>query len=87
MLLMYVGIYTLCLAFFWWLLIVAKIHAYKFKNFSLHIRNVTQIMIVLSTFLSILGYLIIFFGVSHTQTVELPENIIKQNYDSQIITY
>ena len=40
---------------------VAKIHAYKFKNFSTNILKITPILLILLIILSILWYITIFF--------------------------
>lgn len=61
MLLMYIWIYTFILAMVWWFFIVAKIHSYKFKNFSTNIENVTKILLWFLIFLSLLWYLVIIF--------------------------
>lgn len=69
MLLMYLWIYTFCLALLWWLFIVAKIHAFKFKNFSNNIIKITNILLSFLIILSILWYLIIFLSTSNTVVV------------------
>jgi len=61
MLIIYLWIYTFILALLWWLFIVAKIHAYKFKNFSSNIIKVTNLLLIFLVVLTILGYIIIFF--------------------------
>jgi len=45
----------------WWFFIVAKIHSYKFKNFSNYIEKVTQILLFTLIILSLLWYIIIIF--------------------------
>lgn len=57
----YLGLYTFILLFVWWFFIVAKIHAYKFKNFSYHIEKVTMILFITLLVLSIIWYILIFF--------------------------
>ncbi|MDP2090550.1 MAG: hypothetical protein Q8K30_03030 [Candidatus Gracilibacteria bacterium] len=69
MLTFYIGIYTFVLALLWGLFIVAKIHAYKFKDFSLHITKVTNILFIFLLILSIIGYLFIFYFTTNTTTV------------------
>jgi len=54
MLAIYLGVYTLVLALLWGLFIVAKIHAYKFKNFSKNISRVTTFLLFFLISLSIL---------------------------------
>lgn len=70
MLAFYLGTYTLFIALLWWLFIVAKIHAYKFKSFSHNIGKVTNFLLFFLIFLTILWYILIFFSVSwETSTV------------------
>ncbi len=52
--------YTLVLIALWWFFFIAKIHAYKFKNFSPHILKVTFWLTVSLIVMSLLGYLLIF---------------------------
>ena len=66
MTLMYLGIYTLVLVIIWCFFIVAKIHAYKFKNFSNNITKVTKVILILLIVLSILWYLIIIFSTDNS---------------------
>ncbi len=53
------GLYTLFLIFVWGFFIVAKLHAYKFKNFSTLIKPITTILFVFLVFLSIVGYIVL----------------------------
>lgn len=82
MLLIYLWIYTFLLALLWGLFIVAKIHAYKFKNLSLNIVKVTNFLLVFLIILSTLGYVIIFFSSSSTVTVEN-----YSSFDSEEVNY
>lgn len=59
MTLMYLWIYTLILIILWWFFVIAKIHSYKFKNFSNNIQNVTRILLVVMFLLSLLWYIVI----------------------------
>lgn len=61
MFLVYLGIYTFILLMVWWFFIVAKIHAYKFKNFSYNIEKVTITLFIFLLVLSIIWYILIFF--------------------------
>ena len=74
MLLMNLGIFTLSIVLIWWLFIVAKIHAFKFKNFSTHIKKVTTALLVFLIVLTILWYTIIIFWTNNSTKI--------QNYDS-----
>ena len=66
MLALYLWIYTLILALLWGFFIVAKIHAYKFKNFSHSIPKVTNVLLTFLIVFSILGYVLIIASVSNT---------------------
>jgi hypothetical protein len=70
MLAIYLWIYTFILALLWWLFIVAKIHAYKFSNFSLNIIKVTNFLLIFLIILSILWYILIIFSTSNTTVVD-----------------
>ena len=59
--LFYIWVYTLFLVIVWWFFIVAKIHAYKFKNFSNYIEKVTKILLITLLIFSVLWYLVIIF--------------------------
>jgi len=54
------SLYLVFLAVVWWFFIVAKIHAYKFKNFSSNIEKVTKILFIILLILSILWFVLIF---------------------------
>lgn len=68
MLTVYLWTYTLFLAIIWWFFIIAKIHTYKFKNFSSNITKVTSILFVFLIILSFLWYFLIFYWLSNTTT-------------------
>jgi hypothetical protein len=70
MLLMNLWIFTLSIVLLWWLFVVAKIHAYKFKNFSNHIIKVTQFLTIFLIILTIIWYSIILFSTSNTSNIE-----------------
>jgi len=82
MLIVYLGLYTFFLALIWGLFIVAKIHAFKFKNFSSNIIKVTNFLLFFLITLSILGYVIIF-------TLPVSTNTTSTNnwFDTRDITY
>lgn len=73
MTLMYLWIYTVLLVFIWWFFIVAKIHAYKFKNFSNYIEKVTKILLIILIILSIIWYIIIIFIWDISTTINFTE--------------
>lgn len=89
MTIIYLWAYTLALALFWGLFIVAKIHAYKFKNLSLHITKVTRVFMIISVLLSLIGYAIILFGIwgNGAEEIEVPSIQFENNFDSQSTNY
>jgi len=70
MLVMNLWIFTLSIILLWGLFIVAKIHAFKFKNFSNHIKKATNILLIFLATLTLLWYTIIIFSSSNTSTVK-----------------
>ena len=60
MIIVFFGIYLIFLALIWGFFIVAKIHAYKFKDFSQNIEKVTKLLLFALIFLSILGFFLIY---------------------------
>ncbi len=73
MLLTYLWVYTILLVIIWSFFIVAKIHLYKFKNFSESIEKVTKYLLFFLLFLSILWYLIIIIWVSWWKEVKIQD--------------
>ena len=82
MFLVYIWLYTLVLTLIWWLFIVLRIHAYKFKNFSYNIAKVTNFLLLFLILFSILWYLFIIFWSDYMKEYDVrlddSENI---NYD------
>lgn len=74
MMLLYIWIFTLFLIFIWGFFIVAKLHAYKFKNFSEHIWKVTNLLMYLLILLSILWYIVIIFSFSSSKNTNVYDN-------------
>jgi len=80
MLLVYIWLYTFILVVAWALFIVAKLHSYKFKNFSTDIEKVTTTLFIFLLSISILWYILIFFlgwNVNNSASVDT-----STNYDS-----
>ncbi len=71
----YLGVYTIFVVMIWWFFAVARIHAYKFKNFSSHIPKVTTILFFILLVLTILWYLIIFSLWDYQRKIEINTNI------------
>jgi|GEM_PF-1195611 len=81
MLFIYIGIYLFILALLWGFFIVAKLHSYKFKNFSSHIETVTVILFVFLLTLSVSGFIAIFFLDAPKTTVKIEDfTTIEESY-------
>lgn len=79
----YLWIYTLLLVILWWFFIIAKLHAYKFKNFSHRIENVTKFLLFIMVLLSLLWYFTILYSSVNTEDVNYDEtdfNFNEVNY-------
>lgn len=79
MLFVFIWAYTLFLALVWWFFIMAKIHAYKFKNFSDKIQSITNLVLFTLIILSILWYILIFFFLD-----SFDKNVFKVDYKDPI---
>jgi Flp pilus assembly pilin Flp len=96
---LFLWLYTLSSIVIWWFFIVARIHAYKFKNFSPHIKKVTFALTVSLIALTLLWYILLFslkdnldgFWTKFNDTSgSILENIKKtntKNNDENIINY
>lgn len=67
-------IYTIIMAIVWWFFIIAKIHYYKFKDYSNYIVPVTKFLSILLLVLTIFWYYEVykfsFSGNTSTTTVQ-----------------
>lgn len=81
MLFLYIGLYLFILALLWGFFIVAKLHSYKFKNFSSNIEKVTVVLFVFLLFLSISGFVLLFFIDAPKTTVQIEDfSTFEENY-------
>jgi hypothetical protein len=54
------GIYTAFAATLWVMFLVARMHSYKFRNYSFHIVPVTKLLAAVLLVLTALGYYFVF---------------------------
>ncbi len=83
MTLIYLWVYTLLLVILWWFFIIAKIHAYKFKNFSKRIEKVTKFLLFVLILLSFLWYATIILSSFKSSDIKYDEtdfNFNEVNY-------
>lgn len=84
MIIVFFGIYLIFLALIWGFFIVAKIHAYKFKDFSQNIEKVTKLLLFTLIFLSILGFFLIYNFNWSLYSVEISDinadNVSQENW-------
>lgn len=66
------GIYTIFMVLIFGFFIIAKIHIYKFRHYSVNIEPVTKVLATTLLILSLIGYYLLFSGNTTTphQTVE-----------------
>ncbi len=67
------GIYTMFLVLIFGFFVVAKIHVYKFRHYSVNIEPVTKILAIILLILALVGYYFLFSegtGSKPAQTVE-----------------
>lgn len=84
MIIVFLGIYLMFLALIWGFFIVAKIHAYKFKDFSPNIEKITKLLWIALICLTLLGFLILYNFKWSLYTVKInnisADNISQENY-------
>lgn len=84
MIIVFFGIYLIFLALIWGFFIVAKIHAYKFKDFSQNIEKITKLLLFALIFLSILGFFLIYNFNWSLYSVEISDinadNVSQENW-------
>lgn len=84
MIIVFLGIYLIFLALIWGFFIVAKIHAYKFKDFSHNIEKITKLLLVLLIFLTIIGFFLIYNYKWSLYTVRISDisadNVSQENW-------
>lgn len=67
------GIYTIFMVLIFGFFIVAKIHIYKFRHYSVRIEPITKALAIVLLLLALVGYYLLFSGSTgstQTQTVE-----------------
>lgn len=75
------GIYTLVMVFVWGFFLIAKIHFFKFREYSAYVFPATKIVMLILAIMTILWYYYIYnfsSSVKVTQTVE--ESVSNENY-------
>ncbi len=84
MIIVFLGIYLMFLALIWGFFIVAKIHAYKFKDFSPNIEKITKLLGILLFILSLLGFILLFNYRWSLYTTKISnisaDNVSQENY-------
>ncbi|MDD5213335.1 MAG: hypothetical protein PHG82_02835 [Candidatus Gracilibacteria bacterium] len=84
MIIVFIGIYLIFLALIWGFFIVAKIHSYKFKDFSPNIEKVTKALAIALFVLTLVGFILLFNYRGSLYTVKInninADNLNQQNY-------
>ena len=74
------GIYTMFLVLIFGFFIVAKIHTYKFRHYSVHIEPVTKTLATVLLVLALIGYYLLFSGSSASAPVQTVEQSMEIMY-------
>lgn len=84
MIIVFLGIYLMFLALTWGFFIVAKIHAYKFKDFSPNIEKITKLLWIALICLTLLWFLILYNFKWSLYTVKInnisADNVSQENW-------
>lgn len=81
----FLWLYTFFLIIIWGFFIIAKVHAYKFKDFSERIESVTKIMLILMIILSLSWYALIIYMWNWKNTWKL--DFTKKDYYFNEVNY
>ena len=71
----YFWVYTFSLVVIWGFFIVAKIHFMKFKNYQPSIESLTNVLRITFIVLSLLWYILIFFGTPKISTYNINKTV------------
>lgn len=76
------SIYTIFMVLIFGFFIVAKIHVYKFRDYSLYIEPVTRVLAVILVVLALVGYYFIYSGsnTASTSTKSIEETMSTEIY-------
>ncbi|MDD5197578.1 MAG: hypothetical protein PHN60_01820 [Candidatus Gracilibacteria bacterium] len=74
------GIYTIFMVLIFGFFIVAKIHTYKFRHYSVHIEPVTKALAIVLLILALVGYYLIFSGDTGNAPIQTVETANTQIY-------
>lgn len=66
----FLWLYTIFLLIIWWVFIVTKIHAYKFKNLSDNIELATKGFLIILIILSLIWYWVIIYIFNSWKNIE-----------------
>lgn len=67
------AIYTIFIVLIFGFFIIAKIHIYKFRHYSIQIEPVTKILAIVLLLLALVGYYLLFSGGTETVTTQTIE--------------
>lgn len=70
MLLVSLGLYTAFMASVWAFFLVAKIHVYKFRDYSPHIRPITRFLGIILLAMTLIGYGLVWSAVERTPSAK-----------------
>lgn len=74
-------LYTLVVAAIWWFFLIAKIHFFKFKEYSIYVYPATKILMIFLVILTIIWYYLVYNISSSSKTVQtVQESASNENY-------
>ncbi|EKD29670.1 MAG: hypothetical protein ACD_78C00320G0009 [uncultured bacterium (gcode 4)] len=74
------GIYTIFMVLIFGFFIVAKIHIYKFRHYSVRIEPITKTLAITLLILALVGYYLLFSGSTGSTPTQTVETVNTQIY-------
>lgn len=72
--------YSAVMAFVWGFFLVARMHVFKFKEYSLHVEPATRFLAIFLLVMTIVGYVALFNLDSPKKTQTVAEQSVEEEY-------
>lgn len=74
------ALYSAAMAFVWGFFLVARMHVFKFKEYSTHVEPVTRTLALILLVLTMVGYAALFGAGSSQPTTTVKEELVREEY-------
>jgi hypothetical protein len=74
------ALYSAVMAFVWGFFFVARMHVFKFKNYSTHVGPVTHFLMLFLLTVTVVGYAALFWANSTPKTTTVSDMTVREEY-------